>query len=327
MPTMHREIMDALPAGGDISMKELSAKTGRGRKNILGACLLLEKQGLVVVKKPLFGILGDYTVRKVRDMTSEEDNKLKSKVIAVINQKGGVGKTITAINVAACLSKSGKKTLLVDLDPQCNSTCSLLSQRTQKSVYDTLTGSAPAEDVIVKTAFPMLDIIPSNINLVGAEIELVSEKNREMRLRDSLAGVRESYEYIIIDCPPSLSLLTINALAACDSVLIPVQCDYFALDGLKQLMNTIDLVRTRLNNSLRIEGIVLTMYEPQNKLSVKIAREVEGNFRNNVLTPTIHRDVMLSESVNQRKPIVYYDAGSRASKEYTELTNAIMQNG
>ena len=326
MPEIHRKIMDALPPGVELRLGELSAKAGASRRIVLDACLILESQELVSVRKPFLGLLGDYGVRKARDLTPDEEKNLGCKVIAVANQKGGVGKTITAINVAACLSKLGRRTLLIDLDPQANST-NTLSSESKANVYDALTGWKPADEAIVKTGFDNLELMPSDINLAGAEIELACMRGRENKLKAIVDEIRGGYEYIIIDCPPSLSLLTINALAACDSVLIPVQCDYFALDGLKQLMNTIDLVRTRLNNSLRIEGIVLTMYEPQNKLSVKIAREVEGNFRNNVLTPTIHRDVMLSESVNQRKPIVYYDAGSRASKEYTELTNAIMQNG
>ena len=327
MSEIHTRIIDNLPPGIDTSLQKLAKDVAASPKHVLNSSLILEKLGIVRIRKPLLGILGDYRIKRIKDVSVHDEDRLKCKVTSVINQKGGVGKTITAINVAGCLSKIGRRTLLVDLDPQGNATSSLSAGKPSRTIYEALTGNAPAENAIIKTAFENLDLMPSDINLVGAEIELVNMSEREMKLKAIIDEVRGSYEHVIIDCPPSLSLLSINALTASDTALIPVQCDYLALDGLKQLLDTINLVKERLNGGLGVEGILLTMFEPQNPLSVKIADEVKAQFKDNVLGTVVHRDMMLSESANQKKPVAYYSENSRSSREYFEVAKELMEHG
>jgi len=327
MSELHDRIMDAIPPGGSSTVGRLAKNINSEKKTVLNACLMLDAMKLVSVRKPLFGVFGDYSIKKLKEVSAIEKAKIKCKVTAIINQKGGVGKTITAINVAGCLSKLGKRTLLVDLDPQGNSTGILAEGKPQASLYDALISDAQAERIIVKTRFGNLDVMPSDINLAGAEVDLVNVKDRESRLKQLLDAVKGGYEYVIIDCPPALSLLTINALVAADSALIPVQCDYFALDGLNQLSETIDLVKERLNARLEIEGLLLTMYEPQNQLSVKTAEEVKKQFKSNVFETVIHRDATVGEAAKSRTPLIYYDESARSSIEYLKVAKKITENG
>lgn len=248
------------------------------------------------------------------------------KIISVANQKGGVGKTTTAINLAASLAAIEHSTLLIDVDPQSNSTSGtgFEYKSIENSIYQILVEGVEAKKAIKKTEMPFLDIIPSHINLVGAEIEMIDRTGREKILRSAINEVKNEYDFIIIDCPPSLGLLTINALVASNSVLIPVQCEYFALEGLGQLLNTIKIVRQHLNQDLDIEGVVLTMYDTRTRLSNQVAEEVKRYFEKKVFETVISRNVRLAEAPSFGKPVLLYDSVSVGSKNYLALAREIV---
>ena len=248
------------------------------------------------------------------------------KIISIANQKGGVGKTTTSINIAAILAKKGKKVLLIDTDPQGNATSGLGVNKEQEfSVYDVLVGDIEFEKTLQDTTVKNLKVCPSNINLAGAEVELVSMISRDHRLKEGLEQVKDKFDYIIIDCPPSLGLITLNAFTASDSVLIPVQCEYYALEGLGQLLNTINLVRKHLNKSLQIEGAVLTMYDVRTNLSNQVVKEVKKYFENKVYKTVIPRNVKLSEAPSYGMPITVYDPKSKGAKCYEKLVREIIK--
>ena len=249
-----------------------------------------------------------------------------AKIIAIVNQKGGVGKTTTAVNLSACLAEHGHKTLLVDVDPQGNAGSGLGFDKddVERSVYHALIGESPAEELTLPTDIANLDLLPSNNDLAGAEVELVDWQSREFRLREVLAEVRKSYAYIIIDCPPSLGLLTLNALVAADTVLVPIQTEYYALEGLGHLLNTIGLIHEHLNPGLGIEGILLTMFDKRTNLSQQVAGEVTGHFGELVFDTIIPRNVRLSESPSFGKPITHYAITSPGARSYTQLAEEFL---
>ena len=248
-----------------------------------------------------------------------------AKIISIANQKGGVGKTTTAINLTSLLAAAEKKTLLIDIDPQANSSSGLSIRNYNPSVYEVLIGNEDVKNVIIDSYMPFLDLLPSNINLVGAEIEMVDMDSREKLLSNALIPVTENYEYVIIDCPPSLGLLTLNSLAASNSVLIPVQCEYFALEGLGQLLNTINIVKKHFNPGLTIEGVLLTMFDTRLNLSHQVSEEVRKYFGDKVYNTVINRNVRISEAPSYGKPIILYDAISSGAKNYMALTNEFLE--
>lgn len=247
-------------------------------------------------------------------------------VIALANQKGGVGKTTTSVNLGACLADAGKKVLLIDLDPQGNATSGLGidKKKIEQSVYDVLIDDVPLANVVQKSSHEGLDIAPTTIELSGAEVELTSMMARETRLKDAFGDVKDQYDFILIDCPPSLGLLTINAFTASDSILIPVQSEYYALEGLSQLMNTIQLVRKHFNKSLKIEGVLLTMFDKRTNLGQEVNEEVRKFFGSQVYKTVIPRNVRLSEAPSHGLAIVDYDARSRGARVYQELAKEVL---
>ncbi len=246
-------------------------------------------------------------------------------IISITNQKGGVGKTSTAINLSASIAAAEYKTLLIDIDPQANSSSGLGVEQNDPSIYEVLMGIEEIEGSIQSTYMPYLDIIPANINLVGAEVELVNLDNREFRLNEQLKVLNEKYDYIFIDCPPSLGLLTLNALTASESVIIPVQCEYFALEGLGQLLNTINLVKKNLNPNLSIEGVLLTMFDRRLKLSHQVRDEVIKYFGKKVFNSIIYRNVRISEAPSHQKPVLLYDAISTGAANYMSLAAELIE--
>jgi chromosome partitioning protein len=248
-----------------------------------------------------------------------------SKIISIANQKGGVGKTTTAINVSSLLAAAEKKSLLVDIDPQSNSSSGLSITDQNPSIYEVLIGIENISDVIIESYMPHLDLLPSNINLVGAEIEMINIGGRERLLKNALAKISNKYDYIIVDCPPSLGLLTLNALTASHSVLIPVQCEYFALEGLGQLLNTINIVKKHYNTGLAIEGVLLTMFDTRLRLSHQVAEEVRKYFGGKVFNTVINRNVRIAESPSYGKPIILYDAVSTGAQNYMALASELLE--
>lgn len=249
-----------------------------------------------------------------------------AKVIAIANQKGGVGKTTTAVNLSSCIAFKGKKVAIIDIDPQGNTTSGLGIDKKaiNKSIYEVLINDEDIENALIETAVENLKICPSNIQLVGAEVELVSVISRETRMKASIAGIREKFDFILIDCPPSLGLLTLNALTAADTILVPIQCEYYALEGLSQLMNTVKLVQRHLNPSLDVEGVVLTMFDARTNLSIQVVDDVKKYFRNKVYRTVIPRNVRLSEAPSFGLPIILYDPKSKGAECYLELAQEVI---
>ncbi|WP_160726001.1 ParA family protein [Bacillus sp. USDA818B3_A] len=251
------------------------------------------------------------------------------KILSIANQKGGVGKTTTSVNLGACLAYIGKRVLLVDIDPQGNATSGVGIEKAEveQCIYDVLVDDVEAKDVIKATSVENLYAIPATIQLAGAEIELVPTISREVRLKRALSEVKDQFDYIIIDCPPSLGLLTLNALTASDAVLIPVQCEYYALEGLSQLLNTVRLVQKHLNQDLKIEGVLLTMLDARTNLGLQVIEEVKKYFQDKVYKTIIPRNVRLSEAPSHGEPIITYDAKSRGAEVYLDLAKEVILHG
>lgn len=248
------------------------------------------------------------------------------RIIAIANQKGGVGKTTTAINLSACLAEKGKKVLAVDMDPQGNMTSGLGVDKdnAEKTVYDLIIGEAEINEVICKEALENLDVIPTNIDLSAAEIELIGVEDKEYIIRNAIHKVKDEYDFVIIDCPPSLSMLTVNAMTTADSVLVPIQCEYYALEGLSQLIHTIELVKERLNPELEIEGVVFTMYDARTNLSLQVVENVKDNLNQNIYKTIIPRNIRLAEAPSYGMPINKYDTKSTGAESYRLLAEEVI---
>lgn len=251
------------------------------------------------------------------------------RTIVIANQKGGVGKTTTAINLSASLAELGQKVLIIDMDPQGNTTSGLGVEKDEKeyTVYELLLGECSIEDCLTESVCENLMVVPSNINLAAAEIELIGTENKEFILRDAVSSIKEDYDFILIDCPPSLNVLTINAMCTADTVLVPIQCEYYALEGLSQLMHTIELVRERLNPNLEIEGVVFTMYDARTNLSLEVVENVKSNLNQNIYKTIIPRNVRLAEAPSYGMPITKYDARSSGAESYKMLAEEVIHRG
>lgn len=251
------------------------------------------------------------------------------RIIAIANQKGGVGKTTTTINLSSCLAELGQKVLVVDTDPQGNTTSGLgIDKNTEEmTIYQLMIGECKISECLVHTQFERLDIIPSNVNLAGAEIDLIETENREYILKNALSEIKDDYDFIILDCPPSLSILTVNAMAAANTVIVPIQCEYYALEGLSQLMHTINLVQNRLNPELEMEGVVFTMYDARTNLSLQVVENVKENLKKNVYKAIIPRNVRLAEAPSYGLPINYYDKKSTGAEGYRILAQEVINYG
>lgn len=265
---------------------------------------------------------------KHRNRTKQRRKALMSRIIAIANQKGGVGKTTTAVNVSACLAKMGKKVLLIDIDPQGNATSGLgVDKKSETTIYEVLINSASLSEAIIKTDYKNLDICPSSAALSGAEVELVNMMGREYQLKTALADVSDGYDYIFMDCPPSLGMITLNAFTACDSVLVPIQCEYYALEGLSSLTNTIKRVKKVLNKDIEIEGVLLTMFDARTNLAIQVVDEVKKFFSDKVYRTIIPRNVRLSEAPGFGQPVIVYDSASRGAESYLDLAEEIIERG
>ena len=249
------------------------------------------------------------------------------KIVAVVNQKGGVGKTTTVINLAAALSEEGYKILITDIDPQGNATsgCGILKNQVQSTIYDALVNDEPIKEIVKKAQHEKIDVIPSNMNLAGTEVELVNAKQREFILKKQLDTIKQEYDYILIDCPPAVNILTINALTASNSVLIPMQCEYYALEGLSQLVQTIGLVKKNTNPQLVLEGIVFTMYDSRTNLSFQVVKEVQNHFSNRIYDVKITRSVRLSEAPSFGMSCIMYDSKSKGAEQYRQLAKEFIE--
>lgn len=249
------------------------------------------------------------------------------RIIAIANQKGGVGKTTTAINLSACLAEKGQKVLAIDMDPQGNmsSGLGLDKDSIDKTIYDMIIGENDVEEVIDHGTIDNLDILPSNVDLSAVEIELIDVDNKEFIVKDAIQKIRDNYDYIIIDCPPSLSLLTINAMTTADSVLVPIQCEYYALEGLSQLIHTVELVKERLNSTLEIEGVVFTMYDARTNLSLQVVENVKDNLQQNIYKTIIPRNIRLAEAPSYGTPINQYDPKSAGAESYMRLAEEVIE--
>ncbi len=268
-------------------------------------------------------------IKNKNDKEQLEKREHLKRIIAITNQKGGVGKSTTAVNISAYMGSYGYRTLLIDLDPQSNSTSGLgISPiNIKESIYDILIHELEPDEVILNTGYTNLEIIPSSIQLAGAEVELVPSLKREFKLKEAVSKIENNYDFIIIDCPPALGLLTINALTAAREVIIPIQCEYYALEGLGQLLNTINLVKKNLNNDLKITGAIMTMYDPRIKLSGQVIEEVKNYFSEKVYKTIIPRNVRLSEAPSYGKPIIDYDPECKGAEAYKNFTKEVIENG